>query len=47
MEIPIWEWPDNSPYLKPIENVRNLIKNNVQEKHYRPVRDAHSLMGSI
>ena len=20
-EIPIWEWPGNSPYLTPIENV--------------------------
>ena len=31
-KIQIWEWLGNSPYLNPIENAWNHIKNNAQEK---------------
>ena len=32
--VPVLESPGNSPYLNPIENAWNYMKNEVQEPHF-------------
>ena len=46
-EIPTWEWPGNSPYLNPIENAWNLMKNNAQEKHPTSITDMNKMLTDL
>ena len=46
-EIRIWEWPGNFPYLKPIENAWNFIKNNAQEKQPASITDLDEMLADL
>ena len=47
MKIPILEWPGNSPYLNPIENAWNCMKNKVQEKQPTSIPDLKEILTDL
>ena len=46
-EIRIWEWPGKFPYLNPIENAWNFIKNNAQEKQPASFTDLNEMLTEL
>ena len=46
-EIQIWEWPGNFPYLNPIENTWNFIKNNAQEDQPASITDLNKMLTEL
>ena len=46
-EIPIWEWPGNSPYLNPIENAWNLIKEQCTRESANSTTDLNEMLTDL
>ena len=40
----VMDWPSNSPDLKPIENLWNIVKRNVEKKMLRNIKDLWRFM---